>query len=232
VRFRRSTDGPEEQLAGDRLLIATGRTPSIDGLDVARAGIQAGPQGILVDDRLRTTNPRVYAAGDICSRFQFTHVADAMARIVIENALFFGRKRASALTIPWCTYTEPEVAHVGLSMEGAVTRGTDVRTISIPLSAVDRAVLDDEAEGFVRMHHDHGRLLGCTIVAAHAGEIIGQATYAIAHGATLNDFSSTIHAYPTQAEALKKAGDAYRRTRLTAGVRRLFERYFRLMRWQ
>jgi pyruvate/2-oxoglutarate dehydrogenase complex dihydrolipoamide dehydrogenase (E3) component len=231
VQFRRSPDGPHEQLAGDRLLVATGRAPNIDGLDVARAGIQAGPHGIVVDDRLRTSNRRVYAAGDVCSRFQFTHVADATARIVIQNALFLGRRRAAALTIPWCTFTDPEVAHVGLSAEDAERRRPDVETISVPLSDVDRAVLDDEAEGFVKVHHARGRLLGCTIVAAHAGEMIGQATYAKAHGGTLNDFSSTIYPYPTQAEALRKAGDAYRRTRLTAGVRRWFERYFRLTRW-
>ena len=231
VDFRRSLDGPQQQLAGDRLLVAAGRASNIEGLDLARGGIHAGPHGVVVDDRLRTSNRRVYAAGDVCSRFQFTHVADASARIVIQNALFFGRRRASALTIPWCTYTDPEVAHVGLSAEDAEKRRPEVETISVPLSDVDRAVLDDEAEGFVRVHHHRGRLLGCTIVAAHAGEIIGQASDAIARGATLNDFSSTIYAYPTQVEALRKAGDAYRRTRLTPGVRSAFERYFRLTRW-
>ena len=231
VYFRRSPDGPQEQLAGDRLLVATGRASDVERLDLTRAGIHAGPHGVVVNDRLRTSNRRVYAAGDVCSRFQFTHVADASARIVIQNALFFGRRRASALTIPWCTYTDPEVAHVGLSAAAAETRRPHVQTISVPLSDVDRAVLDDEAQGFVKVHHDRGRLLGCTIVAAHAGEMIGQASSAIARGATLNDFSSTIHAYPTQGEALRKAGDAYRRTRLTPGVRRLLERYFRLTRW-
>ena len=231
VHFRRSPDGPQEQLAGDHLLVATGRAANVEGLDLARAGIHAGPHGVVVDDRLRTSNRRVYAAGDVCSRFQFTHVADASARIVIQNALFFGRRRASAMTIPWCTYTDPEVAHVGLSAEDAEKRRPDVQTISVPLSDVDRAVLDDEAQGFVRVHHDRGRLLGCTIVATHAGEMIGQASDAIARGATLNDFSATIYPYPTQAEALRKAGDAYRRSRLTPGVRRSLERYFRFTRW-
>jgi pyruvate/2-oxoglutarate dehydrogenase complex dihydrolipoamide dehydrogenase (E3) component len=231
VHFRRSPDGPQEEVAGEGLLLATGRTPNIEGLDLARAGIHAGPRGIVVDDRLRTSNRRVYAAGDVCSRFQFTHVADATARIAIQNALFFGRRKASALTIPWCTYTDPEVAHVGLSAEDAEKRRPDVQTISVPLSEVDRAVLDDEAEGFVRVHHDRGQLLGCTIVAARAGEMIGHVSHAMARRATLNDFASTIYAYPTQVEALRKAGDAYRRTRLTAAVRRAFEQYFRLTRW-
>jgi pyruvate/2-oxoglutarate dehydrogenase complex dihydrolipoamide dehydrogenase (E3) component len=231
VQFRRTADGPQEQLAGDRLLVATGRVPNTDGLELARAGIRTGPRGILLDDRLRTTNRRVYAAGDVCSRFQFTHAADAMARIVIQNALFFGRKKASALTIPWCTYTDPEVAHVGLSAEDGAKRSPGVQTISVALSDVDRAVLDDETEGFVRVHHDRGRLLGCTIVAAHAGEMIGQVSSAIARGATLDELSSTIFAYPTQAEALRKAGDTYRRTRLTANVGRALKQYFRFTRW-
>ncbi|MGH9220481.1 MAG: mercuric reductase [Vicinamibacterales bacterium] len=231
VHFRRSPDGRQEQLAGDRLLVATGRAANIDGLELARAGIHAGSHGVVVDDRLRTSNRRVYAAGDVCSRLQFTHVADASARIVIQNALFFGRRKASELTIPWCTYTDPEVAHVGLSADDAEERRPDVQTISVPLSDVDRAVLDDEEQGYVRVHHDRGRLLGCTIVATHAGEMIGQASDAIRRGATLNDFASTIYAYPTQVEALRKAGDAYRRTRLTPRVRRSFERYFRLTRW-
>lgn len=231
LQFRRGTDAPPDVVAGDRLLVATGRTPNIDGLDLARAGIEAGPHGVVVDDRLRTGNRRVYAAGDVCSRFQFTHVADATARIVVQNALFFGRRKASALTVPWCTYTDPEVAHVGLSAEDAEKRRPAVQTISVALSEVDRAVLDDETEGFVRVHHERGRLLGCTIVAARAGEIIGQVSYAMARGATLNDFASTVYPYPTQSEALRKAGDAYRRTRLTPRVRRAFERYFRIRRW-
>jgi pyruvate/2-oxoglutarate dehydrogenase complex dihydrolipoamide dehydrogenase (E3) component len=231
VHFRRSPDGPQEQLAGNRLLVATGRAANVEGLDLARAGIHVGPHGVIVDDRLRTSNQRVYAAGDVCSRFQFTHVADASARIVVQNALFLGRRRISGLTIPWCTYTDPEVAHVGISADDAERRRPDVQTISVPLSDVDRAVLDDEEQGFVRVHHDRGRLLGCTIVATHAGEMIGQASDAMARGATLNDFSSTIYAYPTQVEALRKAGDAYRRMRLTPRVRRAFERYFRFTRW-
>jgi pyruvate/2-oxoglutarate dehydrogenase complex dihydrolipoamide dehydrogenase (E3) component len=231
VQFRRGLDAPHENVVGDRLLVATGRTPNIEGLDLARAGIDAGQGGVVVDDRLRTSNRRVYAAGDVCSRFQFTHVADATARIVVQNALFFGRRKASTLTVPWCTYTDPEVAHVGLRPEDAEKRRPTVQTISVPLSEVDRAVLDDEAEGFVRVHHARGRLLGCTIVAAHAGEMIGQVGYAIARGATLNDFASTVYPYPTESEALRKAGDAYRRTRLTPRVRGAFERYFRITRW-
>ncbi len=228
LRYRRNRAGQVEAggASGDAILVAAGRVPNIEDLDLNAAGIQATKQGVTVNDRLQTTNPRVYASGDVCSSYKFTHAADAMSRIVLQNALFFGRRKASALVIPWVTYTDPEVAHVGIS-EGAVAN-TDGRlqTITIPLSDVDRAVVDDETEGFVRVHHDRGRIRGCTIVAAHAGEMIAEAVYAITHGGTMSALSSTIHPYPTQAEALRKAGDAYRRQALTPIVRRWLERYF------
>jgi pyruvate/2-oxoglutarate dehydrogenase complex dihydrolipoamide dehydrogenase (E3) component len=231
VSFKRSPDHPEEEIEGDRLLVATGRTPDVSGLDVERAGIQAGTGGIVVDDRLRTSNHRVYAAGDVCSRFQFTHAADAMARIVIQNALFFGRRKASALTIPWCTFTDPQVAHVGLSPDSAHRPAEHVQTITVPLAEVDRGVLDDETGGFLRLHHRRGRVVGCTIVSSQAGDLIGLAGNLISRRASVAELSSTIFPYPTQAEAYRKAGDAYRRTRLTPRVRRAFERYFALARW-
>ena len=176
VCFRRSSNDPAEESEGDRLLVATGRMPTVSGLDVEKGSVQAGPEGVVVDDRLRTSNHRVYAAGDVCSRFQFTHAADAMARIAVQNALFFGRRKASALTIPWCTYTDPQVAHVGLSADSARARQQHVETITVPLADVDRAVLDDETEGFLRVHHQRGRLVGCTIVSSQAGELIALAS--------------------------------------------------------
>lgn len=218
----------EGDASGDALLVATGRTPNVEGLHLEAAGVTHGSDGVHVDDRLRTSNPRIYAAGDICSRFKFTHAADAMARIVIQNALFFGRRRASALVIPWCTYTFPEVAHVGVTMDEAEKRGAE--RITIPLTAVDRAVVDEDTAGFVRIHHHRGRIMAATIVGSHAGELIGQMTAAMRRGAALDDLSADIFPYPTGAEALRKAGDAYRRRRLTPGVRRALERYFTLLR--
>ena len=150
-----------------------------------------------------------------------------MARIVIQNALFFGRRKVSALVIPWFTYTDPEIAHVGLCEQETREQGRQIETLTIPLTDVDRAVLDEETDGFIRVHHDRGKLLGCTIVASHASEIIGEASYIITHSGTLDDLSATIHPYPTQAEALRKAADAYRRALLTPAVRVWFERYFK-----
>ena len=185
--------------------------------------------GVIVDDRLRTSNRRIFAAGDVCSRFKFTHAADAMARIVVQNALFFGRARASALVIPWCTYTDPEVAHVGWHAEAARRKGHHVQTITVPLADVDRAVVDEELEGFVRVHHERGRLLGCTVVSSRAGEMIALPAQALRHGASLNDLGATIHPYPTLTSAFRAAGDVYRRSRLTPRVRALLRRYFRLL---
>lgn len=216
-------DAPLSQLvaAADVVLVATGRTPSVEGLNLAAAGIAAGPTGIQVDDHLRTSNHRVYAAGDVCSSFKFTHAADAMARVVIQNALFFGRRRVSALVIPWCTYTFPEVAHVGVSSGQAIT---------IPLADVDRAIVDEETDGFIRIHHERGRIIGATIVAPHAGELIGQVADAMRRGGSVGEFSAAILPYPTVAEALRKAGDSFRRQGLTPRVRRLLEYYFRFTR--
>jgi pyruvate/2-oxoglutarate dehydrogenase complex dihydrolipoamide dehydrogenase (E3) component len=145
--------------------------------------------------------------------------------------LLFGRRKASVLTVPWCTYTDPQVAHVGVSPDRADARHDGVQTITVPLAEVDRGVLDDETDGFMRVRHQRGRLVGCTIVSSQAGELIGLASNLIARRAKLTELSSTIFPYPTQAEAYRKAGDAYRRTWLTPRVRRAFERYFELTRW-
>ncbi|MDQ3340816.1 MAG: mercuric reductase [Myxococcota bacterium] len=212
----------EERISSDHILIATGRVPNLDGLGLDTAGVAVTDHGITVDDRLRTSNRHVFAAGDVASRFQFTHAADAMARIVIQNALFFGRKRVSALTIPWCTYTDPEVAHVGISAEDAGKRD-DVTTFTIPLAEVDRAVIDGATEGFARVHADRkGRILGATLVSRHAGESIGELALAITSRLRLGRLASTIHPYPTQAEVVRKLGDAYQRMRLTPRVRSVF----------
>jgi pyruvate/2-oxoglutarate dehydrogenase complex dihydrolipoamide dehydrogenase (E3) component len=223
VRIQTDVTDPDVSKA-ESVLVAIGRTPNVDDLGLERAGVAFGERGIQVDDRLRTTNPRVYAAGDVCGRFQFTHAADAMARLVVQNALFFGRKKFSDVIIPWCTFTDPELAHVGITSEEA-TRG-GVRTITVPLDEVDRAVIDGETDGFVRVHHERGRILGATIVASDAGNLISLVASAMQHNGTLSDLSSAVFPYPTTALALKRAGDLYRRETLTPGLRRLLQYYF------
>lgn len=214
-------EGRERTVHGDALLVAAGRRPNLDGLDLHAAGITAGPRGVVVDDFLRTTNRAVYAAGDITGLPAFTHAADAMARIAVQNALFFGRKRASALVIPSCTYTDPEVASVGLPESGAAGR-PDISTFTVPMTAVDRAVLDGATGGFARVRTDRaGRVLGTTMVAPHAGEAIGEMALMMTAGIRLGTLASTVHPYPTVAEAWKRLGDEWNRTRLTPFVRRV-----------
>jgi pyruvate/2-oxoglutarate dehydrogenase complex dihydrolipoamide dehydrogenase (E3) component len=216
--------GAAGTVAVDAILVGAGRAPNVEGLGLPAAGVDVDARvGVRVDDRLRTTNRRIFAAGDVCSAAKFTHHADAQARIVIRNALFLGRARAGALTVPRCTYTDPEVAHVGLSERQAQARGIAVRTFVQELHEVDRAVLDGETEGFVKVHVRRGtdRIVGATIVARHAGEMLPELTLAIARGVGLGALAGVIHAYPTQADAIRKLGDAYQRTRLTPRIRRL-----------
>src|SRR5262249_52672160 len=137
----------------DEILVAIGRTPNVEGLNLEAAGVEYDEkQGVQVNDRLQSSNRRIFAAGDVCSRFKFTHAADALARIAIQNALFFGRAKASALTIPWCTYTDPEIAHVGLYEREAGAHGIRIDTLTQDFQHVDRAVLDDDTDGFINVH--------------------------------------------------------------------------------
>ena len=215
------------ELLVDEILVGVGRMPSVDGLGLEAAGVAFDPSGVKVDDRLRTTNRRIFAAGDVCSRFKFTHVADALARIVIQNALFLGRKKASALAIPWCTYTDPELAHCGLSEKEARARGLATRTFVQELRDVDRARIDGESDGFVKVVIRDGtdEILGATIVARHASEMISELTLAIVGRLGLEAIERTIHPYPTQAEAIRKVADAYERSRLTPFLARLARRW-------
>jgi pyruvate/2-oxoglutarate dehydrogenase complex dihydrolipoamide dehydrogenase (E3) component/uncharacterized membrane protein YdjX (TVP38/TMEM64 family) len=207
----------ENETACDEILLAVGRRPNIEDLGLEAAGVSATSKGIVVDDNLRTANKRIFAVGDCCMSWQFTHAADAAAKIVVQNALFFGRKKLSALTMPWCTYTDPEVAHVGAYEREARDKGIETDTFTVPLEKVNRAVTDGETDGFVRVHTRKGsdRILGATIVASHAGEMISEVSLAISSGLGLARIASVIHPYPTQAEGIKAAANAYMRTRLT-----------------
>jgi pyruvate/2-oxoglutarate dehydrogenase complex dihydrolipoamide dehydrogenase (E3) component len=223
-----SRNGGVEEVLCDAILSAAGRAPNVEGLNLEAAGVDYSRDGVIVDDYLRTSNPRIYAAGDICSKFKFTHAADAMARAALRNALFFGRARMSSMVMPWVIFTDPEVAHAGLYEVEARAAGFDVATITERFEDVDRAVLDGEDEGFARIHYDRktGKILGGTIVARHAGEMIGELTLAITNGLKMGALSATIHPYPTQAEAIRKIGDAYNRARLTPTVRKIFQKWF------
>jgi pyruvate/2-oxoglutarate dehydrogenase complex dihydrolipoamide dehydrogenase (E3) component len=225
-------DGKKSTLIVDEMLVSSGRTPNLEGLELEKGGIEYTPKaGVNVSDTLQTTNPRVYAAGDICSPYKFTHVADAQARMVIANALFMGRQKASLMTIPWCTYTDPEIAHVGMYEREATEKGIEVTTFTVPFSEVDRALLDGESRGFARIMLKKGtdRIVGGTIVARHAGEMINEISMAIANGLGLRAIGKTIHPYPTQAEAIRKLADAYQRSRLTPFLKNIIDIW---LKWQ
>jgi pyruvate/2-oxoglutarate dehydrogenase complex dihydrolipoamide dehydrogenase (E3) component len=212
----------------DEILAGAGRVPNVENLGLEEAGVRYDKrEGVAVNDRLQTTNRRIYAAGDVCLEYKFTHLADASARIIIQNALFLGRKKLSALTIPWCTYTDPEVAHVGINETEAEKQGIPIQTFIRRLSEVDRAVVDGETEGMVKIHLKRGsdKILGATIVARHAGEMISEITLAMVGKIVLGALAAVIHPYPTQAEAIRQTGDMYNRTRLTPFLKKLFTRF-------
>ena len=224
--------GKTVELSVDEILVGAGRTPNVEGLDLEMAGITFDPrEGVKVNERLQTSNPRVYAAGDICSPYKFTHTADSLARILLANTLFMARQKSSTLVVPWCTYTDPEVAHVGMYEKDAKQKGIDVLTLTVPFSEVDRCLLDGETEGFARVHLKKGgdQILGATIVARHAGEMINEISLAKTAGLGLSAIGRTIHPYPTQAEAIKKLADTYNRTRLTPFVKKVITAW---LKWQ
>jgi pyruvate/2-oxoglutarate dehydrogenase complex dihydrolipoamide dehydrogenase (E3) component len=232
-RLTVDSHGQHYDITVDEILVGVGRSPNVEGLGLETIGVEYDQTGVKVNSRLQTTNPRIYAAGDICSRYKFTHAADAMAQIVIQNALFphpFGLAYAStdSLIMPWCTYTEPELAHVGLYEEEAKKKGVEVETYTYKLDEVDRAILDGEEEGFARIHVKKGtdQIVGGTIVAVHAGDLISEITVLMKSGKGLKTLTGTIHPYPTQAEVIKKAGNLWRKAHFTEGTKKLLRKWF------
>jgi pyruvate/2-oxoglutarate dehydrogenase complex dihydrolipoamide dehydrogenase (E3) component len=208
------SDDNQTTVAVDAILVGTGRVPNVEGINLEEALVKYDTTGVVVNDFLQTTNRDIYAAGDVCLEHKFAHAADASARIVVENALLHGRRTLSALTIPWCTYTDPEIAHVGLYVREARANAIPVKTFTILMHDVARAVADGEEDGFVKIHTREGtdEILGATIVASHAGEMINGLSLAISSGIGLTALAQVIHSYPTQADAIKMAADAYERT--------------------
>ena len=217
-------------LKADEILVAAGRIPNIEGLNLEAAGVDYHGRGVTVNDRLQTTSPKIYAAGDICSALQFTHSADSMAKIVLQNALFFGRKKVSDLVMPWAIYTSPEVAHVGMTAAEAAEQGDQIITLTAQMSDVDRAILEEEIEGFARVYVEKksGRLLGATMVSSHAGESITQMALAITSGLKISAVGATIHPYPVQADVWKKLANNYLKRSFTPKIAKIFKIFLKL----
>lgn len=203
-------DGQSERLEGSHLLIAAGRRANLDGLDLEAAGIQRANGKLVVDARLRTTNRRVFAAGDAAGGPQFTHVAGYHAGIVIKNALFRLPAKADHSAVPAVTYTSPEVAGVGLREEAARERHGDIRVLRWPFSDNDRAQAERRTDGLVKaITTKRGKVLGCTIVGEHAGELIHPWVLAVGKGLKIGDLAQMIAPYPTLGEASKRAAGSY-----------------------
>lgn len=220
-----TSHGKEGSVTVDEILAAAGRAPNVEGMNLEKVGVKYDTRrGIFVNDYLQTDNPDIFACGDCCMNWKFTHAADAAARIVIQNALFFKSKKLSKITMPWCTFTDPEIAHVGMYERDAKEKGIEIDTFVREFKEVDRAIADGETEGFVKVHVKKGtdKIVGATIVNEHAGEMINELSLAMVAGIGLSAIANVIHPYPTQAEAIKQCGDAYNRTKLTPGVKKLF----------
>ena len=217
------TCGGERSVVVDEILVGAGRAPNVEGLNLEAAGVTYDRHGVQVNDSLQTSNPRIYGAGDVCMAWKFTHAAEEAARVAVQNALLPGRRKLSVLTMPWCTYTDPEIAHVGMYEHEARQRGIDVDTFTHPWRDVDRAITDGEEDGFVKIHVKKGtdQILGATIVARHAGETISELTLAMVGKVGLKTLARVIHPYPTQADALRRAAFAYSVTRVTPLVKKL-----------
>ena len=217
----------ERTFFADALLIAIGRNPNLQSLDLKSAGVDVNERGVRVTDYLQTSQRHIYAVGDVIGPFLFTHMADAQARVVVRNILMpfqFLRQKMDYSVVPWCTYTDPEVAHVGLGEKEAQQKNLDYDLFVVPLEDVDRAVVENEEAGFAKILTRKGsdKILGATIVAPHAGDLLHEFVLAMNAKIGLGKISSMIHAYPTFAELARKAGDKYNKTRLTPRAKKIF----------
>jgi pyruvate/2-oxoglutarate dehydrogenase complex dihydrolipoamide dehydrogenase (E3) component len=217
-------------LEAEELLVAAGRRRNVENLGLEAAGVRFDArEGIAVDAQLRSSHPDIYAAGDVCSRLQFTHAADAQARIVIRNALFMGRARADRIVIPWCTYTQPEVAHVGATRRELDAAGRAYDALRVQFGDLDRGRTDDGADGYAEALVARGtdRLLGATLVGKDAGEQLAPLALMMATGVGFSRLGSLVLPYPTRSEYLRRLADAWNRQRLTPRTARLLAGWLR-----
>jgi pyruvate/2-oxoglutarate dehydrogenase complex dihydrolipoamide dehydrogenase (E3) component len=204
-------DDTATTVAVDQILVGVGSLPNVGDLGLVAAGVAFDPtDGIAVDDFLRTSNPRIFAAGDVCAGTVFPHIESAAGRIVVANALHGGSERLSAEIIPWCTFTDPEIAHVGMYVTEARRKNVPVKTFTILMHEVDRAIVDGEEDGFVKLHVREGtaEILGATVVASHAGDLINEISLAMSAGLDLHALARVNQPYPTQSQAIKMTARA------------------------
>jgi pyruvate/2-oxoglutarate dehydrogenase complex dihydrolipoamide dehydrogenase (E3) component len=217
---------PGTEVSGNVLLVAAGRRPNVENLNLPKAGVAFTSKGVTVDRHLETTQPGIYAIGDIVGQLQFTHVADYHARVVLRNTLVpfsFLRQKIDYSAVPWCTYLDPEVASVGLTESKAKKEGVEYDLIEQEMKEVDRAVVERAESGFARVLVRRGsdEVIGATIVGEHAGELIQEFVLAIKHDIGLKQIASTVYAYPTLASLVLKTAEKLNRKRLTPRARKI-----------
>ncbi len=229
LRLTITVDGQEQVLRASHLLVATGRQPSIEGLDLEAAGVALENGHVQTDGRLRTTAPHIYACGDVTSPYQFTHVAEHQAAIVLQNALFHLPAKARSRNIPWCTFCDPELARVGLSEKEAQEQQLKHQVYTLPHHDIDRAQTDGETQGMTKIITDeHGKLLGAAIVGAHAGELIHEFVLALDLGLSASELSRPMHIYPTLSQGNRRVAELRRNAALTPLRKRWLQRLFGL----
>jgi len=212
ISFKRPDAGPggEGMVTGTHILVAAGRRPNTGGLDLEKAGVEHTPGGITVDARLRTTNRKIFAIGDVAGGPQFTHVAGYHAGVVIKNALFRMPAKADHSAVPWVTYTDPELAQVGLTEAMALEKGMEINVLRWPFGDNDRAVAEADRDGMVKVVSDRrGRILGCGIAGRHAGELIQPWVLALGLKRNIGVMAGMIAPYPTRGEASKRAAGSF-----------------------
>lgn len=203
-------------LSGSHLLIAAGRKPNLENLGLEQAGVALENGRLVLDARLRTSNKNIYACGDVAGPYLFTHMAEHQAGVVLRNALFHWPSRVQTRNIPWCTYTDPELARVGLSESEAIQQGIKHRVYRFPFADIDRAVTAGETAGLAKIvTTPRGKLLGACIVGPQAGELIAEYVLAISKGMQAADLSNTIHIYPTLAQINRRVADQRLKESLT-----------------
>lgn len=211
VRVRIVKDGTALNIDGDRILLATGRRANIDSLNLDAAGITYGKTGIIVNDKCRTNIRHIYAIGDVTGRYQFTHMSEHMAKVATSNALIKVPMKIDKKHVPWVTYTDPEVGHVGATENELKEREVKYETYRFPFSKIDRAITDGATEGLIKVYAKKwsGKILGASVAGAHAGEMISQYALAIRNGVSMREFADTIHPYPTYGLGARRAADQW-----------------------
>lgn len=203
--------GVEKRISSDQLLMATGRRVNVEGIGLDEAGVEYTSTGISIDDRCRTNQSHIYACGDVTGRYQFTHMSDHMAKVAVTNALIKFPMKIDDDHVPWVTFTDPELGHVGATEEQLLERGTAYETYRFPYSKIDRALTESHTEGLIKIHAKkwNGKIYGVSILGTRAGELISEYAVAMKNGVSLRNIADTIHPYPTYALGARRAADQW-----------------------